>query len=431
MLADGSCMEALAPSAMAPFTGIALSLGLGLLVGMQRGWAQRKNSPGSRFAGVRTFGLFGLAGGVGGLLATRFPALSTILLGATALLVLISYYRTTQSKGSISGTASIASLITLACGFLAAAGETMLATTIAVCMVLLLALRNQLHSLIGRMNEAEMSAVARFAVIAAVILPMLPDQAFGPYQAWNPRTLWLVVVLVSGFSFAGYLAARLLGPSLGTLATAAAGSMVSSTAVTAALATRLKASDGNAAILNSGICLGSAVMFLRVMVLTGWLAPFALPWLIRLALPGMLVSAATAMWFLWKARKAPSCPAAELTVRNPFSLGPAIILMLLVMALSVAARFVLARYGDAGLATVLALSGTVDVDSAIITMGGLPTGTLEAQTAALVLVPPILLNTLFKAGTAVSIAGWRQGRSGAAALALSALATAGAVLFVL
>ena len=297
-------------------------------------------------------------------------------------------------------------------------------------MVVLLALRNRLHRLVGHLSEAEVAAVARFALIAMVILPLLPDRAFGPYLAWNPRSLWLVVVLVSGFSLAGYVAAKLLGPSRGTIATAAAGSMVSSTAVTAALANRMKTSGGDGglhdggsdAIVHAAIAAASAIMFLRVLVLVAWLAPFALKNFAALAVPGLLASLIAAAWFLRRARRAnPGAPAA-LEVRNPFDLGPALLLMALVMAMTLAARWVLAQYGSQGLAVVLALSGTVDVDSAIITMGNLPAGMLSPRMAGLALAPPIVLNTLFKAGVAIGIAGWRRAWPSAAALLVSALA---------
>ena len=404
----------------------ALALALGLLVGIERGWTQRDQAAGTRFAGIRTFGLLGLAGGLGGALQNAFPVLSGVLLCATAVLVVMGYWRTTGGEPaqhpSISGTASLVGLLTLACGFVAGAGSHALASAATGVMVLVLAMRHQLHHWIRHLEQREVLAIAHFALIALVVLPLLPDRPMGPLDAWRPRQIWLVVVLVCGFSFLGYIAARRLGPAKGTMATAAAGSMVSSTAVTAALASQLRDSAGDRATLNSAIALASAVMFLRVMVLVGALAPFALTTLVVWALPAMVVSLIGA-WLLGRRRSKPGDGGGEpaLPLRNPFALGPALILAAMVMVLSVAARWVLARYGDAGLATVLALSGMLDVDSAIITMGNLPGGTVSPHLAALVLMPPVLLNTLFKAGTAITLAGWQQAWRGAAVLAVSAL----------
>jgi uncharacterized membrane protein (DUF4010 family) len=404
--------------------GIALALALGLLVGVQRGWVQRRAAAGTRFAGIRTFGLLGLAGGIAGALQAWAGALSAVILAASAVLILLGYWRATAREPSISGTASIAALLTLASGYMAGRGVFALASAAAGIMVLVLALRTRLHGWLRRLDEEEVLAIARFALIALVILPLLPNDPFGPLEAWRPRQLWLVVVLVSGFSFLGYFAAQQLGASRGILATAAAGSMVSSTAVTAALAGKLRDGAGDGAVLNAGIALASATMFLRVTLLCAALAPLAFPTFARLALPGLLVSLAATVLILRHRNHGAATPTDGIALRNPFALAPALVLMALTMLLTLAARWVLARYGDAGLATVLAISGTVDVDSAIITMGNLPSDTLAARTAGLVLLPPVLLNTLFKTGTAVALAGWRKSWPGAAALLASLFAVA-------
>ena len=417
-----------------PWAPVAVAFALGLLVGLQRGWAQRGSPPGSRFAGIRTFGLFGLAGGLCGTWFAAMPAVSLVFLGAAALLVVASYVRATQREPNLSSTGSLVGLLTLACGFMAGQGQTLPATAVTVAMVLLLAMRTPLHRAVAWLSEGDVRAIARFALIALVILPLLPDSTFGPYDAWNPRQLWLVVVLVSGFSLAGYLAARTLGPARGTLATAAAGSLVSSTAVTASLAAHLRANEAEETPLipHAAICLASVMMFLRVNALTLLIAPMASPQLAALSLPGLLVSLAALGWFLLRMRRggaAPGEPPAAIgdTLKNPFAIAPALLMMALVMAMSVLAHWVLARAGDAGVATVLAISGSIDVDSAVITLGSLPEGTVSPRVAGMILIVPILLNTLFKAGLAVSVAGWRKTRLSVVPLGLSALASGAAL----
>lgn len=405
---------------------IAMGLALGLLVGVQRGWARRDRAEGSRFAGVRTFALIGLSGSIAGLLYESARGPATTLLVATSVLVILGYARTSsQMIERISGTSGIVALLTLTCGFLVGSGERLLGTSIAVVMVLLLAMRTQLHGWVERLSEREVLAIARFALIALVILPLLPDQPVGPYQAWNPRKLWTVVVLVSGFSFAGYFAVRMLGPARGIIATAAAGSLVSSTAVTASLANRMKRGTDGTMVLAAGISAASFVMFVRVLVLVGALAPVALPGLARLLAPGMVVSLGLAAWYLRRAaREDGTGEHHEVEVRNPLEIGPALLLTLLVMALTVAAQWTLEHYGDRGLAVVLAISGTVDVDSAIITMGNLAADALAPKTAGLVLAIPVVLNTVFKAIVASSVGGWRNGRHGT----LPLLACAGPIV---
>lgn len=411
------------------FVGVGLALALGLLVGIQRGWTFRELPDGARFAGIRTYGLLGLAGGIAGVLYTHAEGPALILLAAAAVLV-VAGYRRSSSGTQVSGTASLVGLITIASGFMAAMGERLLGTIIAVAMVVLLSLRGRLHDWVKHLEEREMIAIARFAVIAMVILPLLPDRGFGPYDAWNPRQLWTVVVMVSGFSFCGYFAAKWLGASRGNIATAAAGAVVSSTAVTAGMAKRMREGAASPAILSAAISAASVVMYLRVAVLVGVLAPFALPSLALLIAPGALVSLAAAAWAIRTAVREPQQASGEVGVRNPFDLGPALLLTVLVMALTVVAHWVLEAFGDRGLALVLAVSGIVDVDSAIITMGNLPAGTLDPMVAGTVLAVPVTLNTIFKGTVAIGIAGWNKGKLGALPLFASALATGVAWLVV-
>jgi uncharacterized membrane protein (DUF4010 family) len=161
------------------------------------------------------------------------------------------------------------------------------------------------------------------------------------------------------------------------------------------------------------------------MVLTFALAPMAFAALCRFAVPGLVASLIAALVLMRRAAPDHGADDPALKLRNPFDLAPALLLTALVMVLSLIARWVLEHYGDAGLATVLAITGMVDVDSAIITIGNLPTGALRPEIAALVLAPPILLNTLIKAGMAASLSGGRKGWPGALSLVVSAIASAG------
>lgn len=405
-----------------PFLHIVLALALGLLIGVQRGWATREEEAGTRVAGIRTFGLLGLAGGMAGALGADDPALAVVVITVAAGLILLGYAQVMRRGGSVSGTASLSGLLTLCIGFLATTGRPLLAAAIAAVTTLVLALRSQLHGWLRRLSEAEVNAIARFALISLAILPLLPDRQYGPYDAWNPRQLWLVVVLVSGFSFAGYAAGRRWGEERGTITTAAAGAMVSSTAVTAALATRLRDGDESPHVLTAGVATASVVMFLRLLVLAIVLVPSVMPTLLYFVLPPVLVSAAFAWWNIRAARSEPPASACEVSVRNPFSLRPALVLMAVVMLLSLVSRWTLHHFGNASLAVVLMLSGSVDVDSTIITMANLPVGSLGGELAGLTIMVPAIVNTLVKAGTAVTVAGWKRGWPTALPLVASAAA---------
>jgi uncharacterized membrane protein (DUF4010 family) len=403
-----------------PYRDLAAALAIGLLIGIERGWKLRQEPEGSRVAGFRTFGLLGLLGGLAGLIGKQQPLLAAVLaLGALAILILdYRHAETTIQKTDVSSTTEIAALLTFALGALATGGYPIPALAAAAIATALLAQREMLHGWLRGMTEVDIRAVVRFAIIAGVIWPLLPNRDMGPFNAWNPFDLWLVVVIVCGFSFAGYIAGRRLGATRGTLATAAIGGIYSSTAVTAALSQRIRAEPGQAAIFAAGIAVASAVMFGRVLVLTAILVPFALPRLAMIIVPAGVVAMA---FVAWQWRSAQGTPATEAKLPgNPFALLPALGFAALVAGLALAVRWAQIRFGDAGIATLLAITGAMDVDAAIVTMRGLPPAALDADVAGMILSLPVLLNTLFKAVIVVATAGWKAGWRAALPLLASA-----------
>ncbi|WP_243406089.1 DUF4010 domain-containing protein [Sphingosinicella sp. YJ22] len=404
-----------------------VSLGLGLLIGLERGWSARDQPEGSRVAGLRTFGLLGLLGGIAGVMVTATgPIVPALLVSGAVATLVIGYAREIRDGDWVGATSLIAGLVTLGIGYLATTGQTVMAAAIAATVALILATKKQLHGLLDRLSEADLRATIRFVIIAAVILPLLPDGRYGPYDAWNPRQIWLVVVLVSGFSFAGYVADRAFGRSRGTLATAAIGGLYSSTAVTAALSARLRSGSGGDFLLSAGIAVASTLMFCRVLALTAVLAPSAMPSLAIPVVPAALVSALATLWLVRRSRDEAMAETVAAETRNPFDLLPALGFALLVAVMAVAARWAEQRFGDAGVATLIAISGSFDVDAAIVTVGSLRPGTLDPETAGLVIAIPVLLNTLFKAFVVFGTAGWTKGRLGIATLVASGLALAAA-----
>jgi uncharacterized membrane protein (DUF4010 family) len=401
---------------------LALSLAIGLMVGLQRGWQARDAPAGHRVAGFRTFGLLGFAGGLAALLPLAFGA---ILMTATAATLVVGYLRESTATDH-SATGTVAGLLTLALGGFAAMGHRIEALAGAAILVLLLAMRTRLHGFLRGISAAEIDAATRFAIVALVILPLMPDRAMGPLDAWNPRQLWMVVVLVLGLSFAGYVLARRVGPTRGLIATAAAGALVSSTVVTAGYARRLRTPSGAEGALIAGIAVASAIMYARVLLLTAILAPYALAPLALAAVPAGLVASALA----WAAvRKTPPVPAGEaLKLGNPLEFGPALGLAAIVALLAVASRWTLDRFGDAGVGALLLLTGFADVDASVITLAGLPPGTLTPSRAGLLLALPVVANMVLKAGMALVIAGGRNGRRAAAPLLASVLAAVGGMV---
>lgn len=399
-------------TAQLPHLGAALALGL--LIGIERGWTLRGAADGTRVAGVRTFSLLGLGAGLAGVLAEAgylIPA-AVLIAGAVAIVV-IGYFRNASTANKPDATSAIAALVTLALGFLAGSGAPALAIAGGAVTTLLLSLRSEAHGLIDRLDEADIKALARYAVIALAIYPFLPEGRYGPYDAWEPRTLWLVVVLVTGFSFLGYAANRLFGSKRGTIATALIGGAYSSTAVTYSFSQRLGAGEGTSAE-NAGIALATAVMYLRVLVLVALLAeriflPFAVL-LVPAVLAGLAVS-----WLIM--RRAPAGTAPPVS-RNPIALLPAFGFAAFVAAAAVAARWAEGQFGEQGIAILLLIMGVMDVDAAIITAGGLGPEAIAAPLAALAIGGTILANMTVKLGVTLAY-GKAAARPAALALATS------------
>jgi uncharacterized membrane protein (DUF4010 family) len=390
---------------------IGAALAAGVLIGIERGWHLRSREEGSRVAGIRTFSLLGLAGGLAALLGAKGQPLiaGTITIAACAVLVL-GYAGSLRERHD--ATTAIAALVTLTIGLLAGLGSIGLAIAAAAVVVLILAMREELHGFIDRLDEADVKALARFAVIALAVLPFLPNQPMGPYGAWNPWKLWWVVVLVTGFSFMAYVANRIFGARRGTIATALIGGAYSSTAVTQSLAQRLGSKESGGAEA-AGIALASAVMYLRVIALVAIIAPRILEPFVLVVAPPLLVAWAVGWWLY---RRAPSSDGPT-PPGNPIALGPALAFLLFIAAAAVIARWAEGRFGEEGIAVLLLIMGSMDVDAAIVTAGGLPAEAIAATLAALALGGTILTNMSVKLGITLAYA---RGKGRTAALGLGA-----------
>ena len=402
--------------------GVATALACGLLIGIERGFDLRDLRAGTRVAGVRTFALAGLVSGLAGLagrLGQSFAAGATVA-GIMAILA-IGYANRPKLKEKPDATTPVAAVATVALGFLAGFGEPALAIAAATIATLILALKAELHGFLDKLDQDDVKALARYAVIAGAVLPFLPNGQYGPLGAWNPQKLWLVVVLVTGFSFLGYVANRIFGERHGTIATALIGGAYSSTAVTQSLAQRLGSEKG-AGAENAGIALATAVMYLRVLVLIGILStrvllPFAI-----ILLPALIVAWGGGLWLY---RKAPKCDAPA-PPGNPIAILPAFGFVAFVAFAAVAAKWAAGRFGEQGIAILLLIVGSSDVDTAIITLGNLPATAISSLLAAIAIAGTIIANMAVKIGITFAYAG-RRGLPAIAAMVASVLAVAGMV----
>jgi len=398
---------------------VVTALACGLLIGIERGFDLRGLRAHTRVAGVRTFTLVGLASGLAGL-AGQFGqpfAAGALVAGCVAILA-IGYANRPGIKRKPDATTPIAALTTVGLGFIAGFGQPGFAIAGAAVVTLLLALKAELHGFLDKLDEDDVKALARYAVIALAVLPFLPNGHYGPLGAWNPQKLWLVVVLVTGFSFLGYVANRIFGERHGTIATALIGGAYSSTAVTQSLAQRL-GSDEKGGAENAGIALATAVMYLRAVLLIGILSTRVLLPFAMLLLPPAIIAWGAGFWLY---RKAPKCDAPS-PPGNPIALIPAFGFVLFVAIAAVAAKWAAGRFGEHGIAVLLLIVGSTDIDTAIITLGGLPATAISSLLAAMAIAGTIIVNMAVKMGITLAYAG-RRGLPAVGAMATSIVALA-------
>src|SRR5512143_607633 len=293
---------------------LGVALGIGLIVGLERGWKTRDQHGGQRLAGFRTFALAGLCGGVLAALSLpdRFAVLAagTLVVGA---LIVGGYLISVREQRDFGMTTELAMLATFGLGAVAVLGAPFEATAAGIVMTLLLGFKAEFHAAIERLERRELLATLQLIAMAAVLVPLLPNRPMGPWQAVNPHVIGLLVLLIAGLSYLGYFAVRMLGARLGLMLTALFGGLSSSTAVTVAYARRARAAHAPTALLAAGIALAAAVMVGRLAIMLGAVARSLLgalwPTLAALALLPLAAVAATM-------RKRTEAPA-EVTLTNP------------------------------------------------------------------------------------------------------------------
>lgn len=381
---------------------LATALSVGLLIGTERSWSSRESRD-EELAGLRTFGLAGLFGGLAVLAAGAFGDWAWIALClALALLVVAGYLVESRYSADHGMTTEVALLLTFLLGSLAMTESRLLAAAVAIVVALLLSLKARLHGALNRLNENELSGALKLLFISVVLLPALPDQGYGPWQAFNPYTTWWMVVLIAGIGFAAYVAIRLLGTRHGLMVTALLGGIVSSTAMTITLA-RLDA-DRLRPALAAGLLATSALMFPRVLLEVGVINPALLPQLLAPMATAGAIYALGALFHYLRAAQQPESPA-EPPLKNPFELGPALRfagLLVLILLLVEGAQHWL---GDAGVYLVSLLSGLTDVDAITLSLSNSARADLSEAVAVRGIFLAALSNSLVKAGLVLFIGG--------------------------
>jgi uncharacterized membrane protein (DUF4010 family) len=387
---------------------LAASLAIGLLLGVERGWHLRHKAPGTRAAGVRTFALIALLGGVVGHFTRDLgPALAVVAFGALASLLTVSYLTRAKSPERRSATTEVAALLTFVLGMGPPLGHGMVAGAAAVTAALLLGGKRRIHGAVAGLEERELYAALQLLAIVFLLLPALPDEGLGPWQAVNPRSIAWMVVLLSGLSFVAYVAIRRAGPRLGLALSAGLGGLVSSTAVTLDFARRARETPRSAPLLAAGIVGAGGTMFARILCVVALLSRDLLT---EIWLP--LSLAALACWGLalvgWRrARHAQVSERASDAARmqNPLALGLAVKFALLLAVVSVLSAALRAWLGDGGVYLASAIAGLGDVDAITLTLARQHDAGLAASIAGHGVLIAAAVDTLLKSALAWGIGG--------------------------
>jgi uncharacterized membrane protein (DUF4010 family) len=398
----------------------AAAIGIGLLLGLEREHARDESE--QTFGGVRTFALITLFGAVAAFVQTEFGRdwLALAIFVAVAALIVVSY-AVTAAAGSVGMTTEVTALLAFVLGGLCGWGEIGVASAAAVASLLLLTLKDYLHGLAERLEPADVYATVKFALISIIILPLLPNETFGPppIDVINPYKIWLMVVLIAGLNFIGYVLVKVLGSEHGIGLTGVLGGLVSSTAVTLSFSQRSRQEPAQTQAFVLAIVIAWTIMFVRVVVMTGLVYP-PLAVSLGIALGGMAVAGLAVSLVLWRRSRSRSTGTVT-TGANPFELGEAVKFGLLFGVVTVVAKAAQAYLGEAGLYLAGALAGTTDVDAISLSMANLAATSPESSSmAATTIVISVISNTIVKTGMAISI--------GAPALRRTLLLTTGLLL---
>lgn len=384
------------------FYRFGVALVLGALVGLEREYSQESGqSREEAFAGLRTFVFISLLGcgaafvtglGLDWFFSIAFVAL-TGLVGAA--------YVISASAGAWGMTTEVTALLAFLIGGLASWGQLELAAALAVVVTLFLSLKSPLQLWVARIEREDIYATLKFAIISVIVLPLLPDQGYGPYDVLNPRSIWLMVVFISGINFAGYILSKVLEARRGILLTGLVGGLASSTAVTLGFSQRSREEPSLSRAFVLGIAAASVLMFGRV-----WAEAAAINQDLAqdLLLPLGVPLAVGVLWCLYLYFTERPTEPGQVNFSNPFQLEPAIRFGLFFAGVLLLAEWTQHTLGDAGVYLSSIASGLTDVDAITLSMARLSNAgdiTMNVATRAVVLAT--VSNTVVKGGMAVSL----------------------------
>ena len=400
--------------------GIALGALGGAAVGVEREWSGHASGPASHFAGIRTFTLLGgLSGAAGWLWAGDFRALATVIVAGAIGLIISGYVA--ASRRDTDATTEVAALIVVTAGVLSGTGFWALASGIIALTTILLVEKSRLRSMVARIPDVGLKAGFRFAVMALVIFPLLPEGPFGPLGGIRPRELWMMVLLFSGISFLAYIVRSFLGEGKGYVIAGLLGGLISSTNVTLSFSRASSGQKEARVPLALGVVAASTMLYFRVVGASFFLNPaLGKALLVFLTAPAVLGAVVTAYGLRrWESgHKEPKKTMNPLQFRSALQMA---VLFQVVLFLVTAAR---QRWGETGLVLSGAVLGFTDVDALVISMAKAASGSDQVWPAATAATSGILANNVLKLGLAATLGRGRFRSLAVGGLAILAIATA-------
>ncbi len=376
------------------------SLAIGLLIGLER-----ERNPSAK-AGLRTFALVSLFGTLIALLSAKSGTPWLLIAGLLAIAgMIVAAYINTPTENNDPGTTTVtALLICYALGVLVWFGFSKLAVMLAIATTTLLYFKPELQGMTQRLTRRDLVSILQFSVLSFVILPILPDQNYGPYEAFNPYQAWMMVVLISGLSLAGYVALRWTGQRYGAPLLGFLGGLVSSTATTMLYARHSKLNDGMLRLSAVVILIASQVVLVRLIVVSGIVSPGILKQLAPVMGLGLLFGLVATL-FNWKRlRNTGELPMPETS--NPTEIHAALGFGLLFVIVLFFAAWLSDVAGSGGLYVVAIVSGLTDMDAiALSSLRLFNLQKLSSDQAITSISLAFISNMVFKFGMAASIGG--------------------------
>jgi uncharacterized membrane protein (DUF4010 family) len=402
-----------------PYPSLALAVMAGMLIGLEREHSRPPGPEGGRsfVGGIRTYPLLALIGGTAALLTRSMGPWPLVVSGLGVIALVSLTWVKDAGAGHLGLTTEASALLTFLLGALALttgvieplSRRVFVVSAISVTVTVLLSSKTQLREFSTRISRDDVIATLKFLIVAVVVLPVLPNEALGPWGVLNPFRIGLMVALIAGIGFVGYVAMRLWGQGRGLLVTAAIGGLASSTAVTLSSAARARQNTALAPLAALAVLIASSIMFLRVM---GAVFVVERSLFVALVLPlGLMAGTCVglAIVFAWHGRGQPASES-KVELINPFELSSALKFGALVVAIMLISRWASETFGAGGTYVTGALAGLADVDAITLTMAnGVKSHELPVTVAARTIVLAVSSNTVVKGLMAITLGGRAMG----------------------